>query len=241
MYARSGNHQRAIEDFDKAIELNPQFAQAYSNRGAAYAARGQYEEAIGEYKQVLKIDPDNVQAHNNLGHLYIDREIDLEEGLRLIRKALSIAPENPSMVDSLGWAYYKKGMFDEALEQLERAIKLGGEGAEFHEHLAKVLEKKQMHEEAIKAWEKVLEIDPQHREAQRNLTRLRALIHKYGTLYRMCTVFSCITPLTQVTYGASTSRDSIQSALSLILNNYLSPNHANYITKDGEFKAGRSP
>ena len=126
----------------------------------------------------MKIDPDNVWVYNNLGYLYIDREIDLEEGLKLIKKALSLAPGNPHIVDSLGWAYYKKGMFDEALEQLERAIKLGGKGAEFHEHLAKIYEKKEKYEEAIKAWKKVLEIDPRHREAQKSLTRLNVLIRK---------------------------------------------------------------
>jgi tetratricopeptide (TPR) repeat protein len=177
-YARLGNYQRAIKDFDKFIELNPQYVRAYSNRGLAYAKKGQYEEAISDYKQVLKINPDNINAYNYLGYLYIDKEIDLEEGLRLIKKALSLAPENASIIGSLGWAYYKKGMFDEALEELERAIKLGGDKVNLHEHLAKVYEKKEKYEEAMKAWKKVLEINPQHREAQKSLTRLSTLIRE---------------------------------------------------------------
>lgn len=177
-YQRLGRYQPAIEDFDKAIGLEPQNVKAYVRRGHTYAAKGEYEKAISDYEQVLKIDPDNVQACSNLGCLYIDKEIDLEQGLRLIKKALSITPENPAIVAGLGRAYYRKGMFDEALEELERAIKLGGDDAQLHEHLAKVYEKKERYEEAVKAWKKVQEIAPQHREAQESLTRLSTLIRK---------------------------------------------------------------
>ena len=96
----------------------------------------------------------DAEAYNNLGYLYAKRGRKLDEAIRLIKKALSLKPENGNFLDSLGWAYYKKGMYDEALEQLEKAASLIPNNPEIYEHLATVYKKKGMKEKAKRAWEK---------------------------------------------------------------------------------------
>ena len=56
-YSDKGQHDRAIQDYDQAIKLNPSNARAYYNRGIAYSAKGQHDRAIQDYDQAIKLDP----------------------------------------------------------------------------------------------------------------------------------------------------------------------------------------
>uniref|UniRef100_UPI0013D8C1B2 tetratricopeptide repeat protein n=1 Tax=Proteus mirabilis TaxID=584 RepID=UPI0013D8C1B2 len=64
------------------------------------------------------------QVLNYLGYSWVDQGINLDEGLRLVRRAVELTPEDGYIVDSLGWAYYRMGRFDDAVTELERAIEL---------------------------------------------------------------------------------------------------------------------
>ena len=61
------DYQGAIADFDKAIEINPKYADAYNNRGNAKNQLKQYQEAIADYNKAIELNPKNVQAYNNRG------------------------------------------------------------------------------------------------------------------------------------------------------------------------------
>ena len=65
-YSSLDQDQRAIEDYDKAIELDPNDAEAYSDRGSSYHRLGQNERAIEDYDEAIKLDPDNAEAYNEL-------------------------------------------------------------------------------------------------------------------------------------------------------------------------------
>ena len=69
-YANLNQHERAIEDYDKAIELNPDFAEAYNKRGIAYAKLNQYERAIEDFDRTIKLNPDYAEAYGNRGIAY---------------------------------------------------------------------------------------------------------------------------------------------------------------------------
>ena len=66
----SKHHKEAIGDFDKAIELNPEDAAAYNNRGNAKADLTQYKEAIADYDKAIELKPEDAQAYNNRGLAY---------------------------------------------------------------------------------------------------------------------------------------------------------------------------
>ena len=63
---------RSINDYTSAIQINPDYTMAYTNRGNAYRALGKYQEAINDYTSAIKINPDHANAHNNRGNAYYD-------------------------------------------------------------------------------------------------------------------------------------------------------------------------
>ena len=67
---RQAAGQRAIEDYDKTIRLNSQFADAYHNRGTTYCALGQFERAIKDYDQAIHLNPKDAVAYNSRGNAY---------------------------------------------------------------------------------------------------------------------------------------------------------------------------
>ncbi|HID19571.1 MAG TPA: tetratricopeptide repeat protein, partial [Methanophagales archaeon] len=72
VFAMSGEYEKAIECFNKAIELDPNYARAYYNRGNAYYYLKQYERAIEDYNKTLELDPNYAYAYNNRGNAYSD-------------------------------------------------------------------------------------------------------------------------------------------------------------------------
>ena len=68
-YGEKGDLDKALADFNKAIELDSAYAQAYNNRGAAYLAKGDNNKAIADFKKALELDPNNKDAKDNLKSL----------------------------------------------------------------------------------------------------------------------------------------------------------------------------
>ena len=89
-------------------------------------------------KRLLAIKPDNAQALNALGYSWTERNIHLPEARELITKALSLAPDDPFIMDSMGWVLYRQGKLPEALQTLETAYKLRAD-PEIAAHLGEAL------------------------------------------------------------------------------------------------------
>jgi tetratricopeptide (TPR) repeat protein len=97
---------------------------------------------------------------NYLGYIWADRGIRLDEAIDLIRKALRVDPENAAYMDSLGWAYYKKGMFQEAVKLLEEAVQKSPEDALLRSHLGDAFFGNGQWEEALREWKESLRLYP---------------------------------------------------------------------------------
>ena len=72
---------------------------------------------------------------NYLGYSWVDMNMNLDEALDMIRKAVDLRPSDGYIVDSLGWAYYRLGRFDEAVRELERAVSLKPDDPVLNDHL----------------------------------------------------------------------------------------------------------
>ena len=113
-YAKLKQHQQAIQDFDQAIGLDPEYDLAYSHRGPSYAAIGEHQRAIQDYDQAIRLDADDELAYVNRALAYYD----LGQHQRAIQDYDHAIKLNPNY----SCAYYNRGMAYIDLRQLERAI-----------------------------------------------------------------------------------------------------------------------
>jgi tetratricopeptide (TPR) repeat protein len=104
------------------VRLDNKAVDAFLLAGQVEEASGNYGDAIVHYKKALVLDGGNVFALNNLAYLLSRDSVHLEEALGLARKAREQVPESPEVADTLGWLYYRKGLYDLAAKELERAL-----------------------------------------------------------------------------------------------------------------------
>jgi tetratricopeptide (TPR) repeat protein len=123
-------------------------------------------------RKVIKLAPDNQHAYNALGYAFADRNMRLQEALTLIQKALQLAPEDPFILDSMGWVQFRLGRMKEAEEYLRRAYTLRPD-VEIGTHLGEVLWAKGEKGTAQELWRDANQKDPQNDTLKSTLARLR--------------------------------------------------------------------
>jgi tetratricopeptide (TPR) repeat protein len=89
--------------------------------GAVQEHKKNFAEAVGHYRKALELDERNIMALNNLAYILLEYTNQPEEAYKFAAKAGEIAPDNPAVQDTLGWVFYRKGMYAEATRYLERA------------------------------------------------------------------------------------------------------------------------
>jgi len=133
-------------------------------RGICHEREKQWGKAEADFKRVLAIEPDNADALNYLGYTWVDRGENLTEAFNMIRKAIELEPNSGAIVDSLGWAHYKLGQYQEAKTKLEDAVELAPSSATIIDHLGDVYWKLGRYREAGYQWERALDYDPTDEE-----------------------------------------------------------------------------
>jgi tetratricopeptide (TPR) repeat protein len=119
----------------KAIEISPNEEKFLFRLGVVYDKWNRKEDSINTMKDLIKLNPKHANALNYLGYTYADLGINLDEAERLIKEALKYKPDDGYITDSLGWVYFKKGMFNEALNLLKKAVELVPDDPIMLEHL----------------------------------------------------------------------------------------------------------
>ena len=123
-------------------------------------------------RKVIAQNPSYYNAYNALGFSLADRNIRLQEAKQLIVKALTFAPDDPFITDSLGWVEFRMGNLGAALTYLEKAYKDRAD-AEIAAHLGEVLWKLKRQDEALKVWREGLNSAPNNETLQETLQRLK--------------------------------------------------------------------
>ena len=124
--------------------------------GTVFDKQKKFPEAESAFRQVLSRDPENAIALNYLGYMLAERGERLDESVTYLKKALQVEPENPSYLDSLGWAYFKSDKLDLAETNLRRAADQLKANSVIQEHYGQVLFKLGRFDEAIAAWTRAL-------------------------------------------------------------------------------------
>ena len=124
--------------------------------GSTFDKQKKFAEAESAFRQVLARDPENAIALNYLGYMLAERGERLDESVGYLKRALQVEPENPSYLDSLGWAYFKADKLDLAETNLKRAAEQLKTNSVIQEHYGQVLFKLGRYDEAIAAWTRAL-------------------------------------------------------------------------------------
>jgi tetratricopeptide (TPR) repeat protein len=162
MYSRLKRWQEADEALNKAEQLSTKQEDkqyVYFLRGSIYERQKQYGPAEEMFRKVLAIDPQNTMTLNYLGYMLADRGAKLDEALTLIKKAVDLDPTNGAYLDSLGWAYFKLGKYDQAEDNLNKASRSQHMGADptVQDHLGDLYQKTGRLKLAAAHWERALE------------------------------------------------------------------------------------
>ncbi|MFV2092375.1 MAG: tetratricopeptide repeat protein, partial [Hyphomicrobiales bacterium] len=133
----------------------------YYSRAITYERLKQWPSAEKDFLKALELSPDQPLVLNYLGYTWIDQGVKLQRALKMVRKAVEQRPNDGYIVDSLGWAYFKMGRFEEAVQELERATELRADDAVINDHLGDAYWRVGRRLEARFQWSQVLELDPE--------------------------------------------------------------------------------
>ena len=156
----------AIDDYTKAIELNPN-ATNYKNRGDIYRKYlREFNLAILDYTKSIEFDPNNKWTYYHRGNLYTDQLNDDASALNDFRRALTVDPEFINVINAIGLLYEKKGELELALQEYEKGIELETtnpkSAATCYANRADLLAVQGKYETALADYSKAIELDPKN-------------------------------------------------------------------------------
>ena len=124
LYAKVGNTQLSLKTCDGILRTRPDYAPAYFTQGTVLEAKGNKKEAVKKYRAALARSSNYAAPFNNLAYLYLDGYGTKEEALRMAESAIALEPENPVIMDTIGYALLKNERHPEAREYLQKALAL---------------------------------------------------------------------------------------------------------------------
>lgn len=155
----AGLHQEAFDLYGSALQGSPDDEELLYAHSLAAEKLGKLEIAERDMRRILKNDPENARTLNALGYTLADRTDRYEEALGYIRRAYAQEPDDPAVIDSLGWVHYRLGNLEEARRLLQRAWDMTG-NSEIGAHLGEVMWAQGDREGARRIWNASLASDP---------------------------------------------------------------------------------
>jgi len=153
---KEGKIKEGLEYLKKALSIDPDNPNINFYIAVYYDDIGNWKKAKEYLEKAIKLNPDFTDALNYLGYTLLLRNEDIDKALKLIRRAVYLDSENGAYIDSLGWAYYKKGMYKKALTYLLKAYKKMGDDPVMLYHLGAVYEKLGDKKKALNYYQKAL-------------------------------------------------------------------------------------
>jgi len=141
-------------------------------RGAAYERAKQWPAAEADLKLALELVPETspvgrAQVLNYLGYSWVDMGMNIDEAFEMLQEAVALSPRDGMIIDSLGWAYYRLGRYEDAVRELERAVELKPEDPVINDHLGDAFWRVGRRLEARFQWQHALDSDPEEEEREK--------------------------------------------------------------------------
>ena len=154
-------NQEALDIYTNALKKSPENIDLLYARALIAEKLDMLDVAESDLRLVLTHEPENVNALNALGYTLADHSQRLQEAKNYILKAAALMPDDPSVLDSLGWVYYRLGEYSESVVHLRKAF-AKVEDAEIAAHLGEVLWVSGQAEEADKIWQRGIHLHADH-------------------------------------------------------------------------------
>lgn len=158
---KAKRHQLAFDYLNKNIQRVPNDIELLYSRSLVADTLDRLDVAESDLKVIIAIQPDHMDALNALGFMLANKTKRYDEAQIYLSRAIKLAPNNASVLDSMGWLYYKMGNYKEALEILKKAVKIMPD-AEISAHLGEVMWKMKDFDGAKRVWNTALEHNPKH-------------------------------------------------------------------------------
>ena len=160
----------AIAAYDAAIgrveHIEARHWRLYYSRAVALERASEWPRAEADLRHALDLQPDQPLVLNYLGYSWIDKGQNLEQGLKMVKRAVELRPNDGYIVDSLGWAYYRLHDFSSATQYLEHAIELLPEDPTVNDHLGDAYWQQGRATEARYQWRRALQFKPEADQAK---------------------------------------------------------------------------
>ena len=163
----NGKYKEAIESYQEAIRIKPDYVQAHCNLGDAYKKSGEFPKAIESYKEAIRIKPDYVQAHYNLGNAY-RKSGEFPKAIESYKQAIRIKPDYVQAYYNLGNAYYESEDYPKAIESYKQSIRIKPD-ADAHCNLGNTYYESGDYPKAIESYKQAIRIKPDYVQAYCNL------------------------------------------------------------------------
>jgi Flp pilus assembly protein TadD len=165
----AGHYQEAFDLLGRALQKNPDYPDLLYDYAMAAEKLNRLDVLEENLLKLIKLKPDYAHAYNALGYTLADRTDRLAEAAKYIQQALKLAPEDPFIIDSMGWVQYRMGNLKEGAAYLRKAY-ADRPDPEIAAHLGEVLWVQGKHEEAVTIWQASLKDNPGN-EALQNVIK----------------------------------------------------------------------
>jgi len=171
-YSEIGPIESAINSFEKALALNPDYAEAHYNLGVAFQRTNQLDNAVECYEKSITLKHAYPTAHNNLGVIMLERS-QLDSAVKSFEWAVAYSPEYAEAHNNLGSAFQELNQFDLAKEQFKKAVSINQDYALAFNNLGNSYKTLGLTNEALNHYEKAIAIKGDFAEAHFNLSGVK--------------------------------------------------------------------
>jgi tetratricopeptide (TPR) repeat protein len=144
----------------------------YYFRGVSHERSKNWPAAEADFQKALELYPEQPLVLNYLGYSWVDQGINLDAAFKMLRRAVDLRPEDGYIVDSLGWAFYRLGRYEDAMRELERAIELKPSDPVINDHLGDVYWKVGRQLEARFQWNHARDLNPEPEDLPKILRKI---------------------------------------------------------------------
>jgi len=166
----AGRYADALQVADEALQDDPESSELLYESAMLAERLDRLNVMESRLRRLIALEPDHAHAHNALGYTLADRGLRLEEAEWLIARALELSPDDPFILDSMGWVRFRRNDPEQALAHLERAYAIQPD-PEIAAHLGEVLWSLDRRDEAMRIWQEALQKNPDNEALGKTIRR----------------------------------------------------------------------